>query len=104
MMAGKIDESTMNKLPPEFVQFTDLFETQPSSVQIVFQYCLCLLMVEAGKMQLVGTIPGESGATYIFETMAGGRFSVVKPPISPEIEADLLQELRELLAEDELPF
>jgi hypothetical protein len=46
-----------------------------------------LLMVEAGKMWLVETVPGVNGLYCVFETTVGDRFSVTKPPISKETEA-----------------
>lgn len=92
----------MTMLPPEFTQFARLFDAQPSPVQVVFQYCFCLLMAEIGRMRLVEVLPGESGPICIFETAGGDRFSMVKPPISQELEADLIEELREILDEAEL--
>jgi hypothetical protein len=35
-------------------------------------------MIESGKVRLVETIPGESGATCVFEALTGDRFSVTK--------------------------
>jgi hypothetical protein len=54
-------------------------------------------MVEYGKMRLAETIPGESGATCIFETTSGDIFHVTRPPIDKETEAALMRQLREIL-------
>ncbi len=51
-------------------------------------------------MRLVETLPSESGSICVFETVAGDRFSVVKPPISSEDEADLVEQLRDILDEE----
>lgn len=59
------DERQVTNLPPELQQFAALFDAQTGSIQVVFQYCLCLLSVAAGKMHLVETIPGEVGQ-YVF--------------------------------------
>jgi hypothetical protein len=90
----------MNNLPPELQQFAALLDAQPGPVQIIFQYCLCLLMEEVGKMRLVETIPGESGPYCVFETIAGDTFSVTKPPISKETEAALVERLRVILDDE----
>lgn len=92
----------MTNLPPELQQFAAFLDALPQPVQAAFQYCLCLLMVEAGKMRLVETLPSESGSICVFETVAGDRFSVVKPPISKEDEADLVEQLRDILDEEGL--
>lgn len=89
----------MNDLPPELQQFAAILDAQSGSVQSAFQYAMCLLMVEAGKMRLVETIPGENGAMYVFETTAGEKFtfSVTKPPMDEETEAALIKQLRAIL-------
>jgi hypothetical protein len=92
----------MNKLPPELAKFAPLMDIQSSVVGMVFQYCFCLLMTEVGKMRYVETIPGDNGAIYVFETIAGDRFSVIKPLISPEFEAALIKKLWEMLKKDGL--
>jgi hypothetical protein len=52
----------MTSLPPELQQLAVHLDALPAHTQRIFQYCLCLMMVEAGKMKLVETTPGESGA------------------------------------------
>lgn len=93
----------MSNLPPELQQFAIILDAQPGPIQVAFQYAMCLLMVESGKMRLVETIPGESGATCIFEMLVGDKltFSVTKPPIDKETEAALVEQLRAILDEDE---
>lgn len=90
----------MNNLPPELAQFAAFLDAQPAQVQIIFQYCLCLMMVEAGRMRLVKTLPGESGGVCVFETVAGDVFSLNKPPISKEDEAALIEQLRDILDDE----
>jgi hypothetical protein len=96
------DETTINDLPPELAQLASFLEALPDPIEGVFRYYVCLLMVEAGKMRLIGIVPGKGRNIYVFETLAGGRFNVVKPAINQELETDLIEELRELLNEDEL--
>jgi hypothetical protein len=78
-------------------------DAQPGPVQVIYQYAICLLMVEAGKMRLVETIPGKNGATCIFEMTVGPKltFSVTKPPISQETEADMVMLLKAILEDEE---
>jgi len=92
----------MNYLPSELQQFAAILDAQPGPMQIAFQYAMCLLMVESGKMHLVETVPSENGATCIFETLTEDSFtfSVTKPPISKETEAAMVERLRAILGEE----
>lgn len=54
-------------------------------------------MVEHGKMQLSGVSLGKNEIICTFETMVGDKLIVVKPPISKEVEADVIEELRGVL-------
>jgi hypothetical protein len=90
----------MNDLPPELQQFAAILDAQPGPVQAAFQYAICLLMVEAGKMRLVETWPGETGAICVFETLAGDSFSVTKPPMDKETEVVLIEQLRAILDDE----
>jgi hypothetical protein len=88
-------------LPPELQQFAAFLDAQPGPVQVAFQYAICLLMVEADKMRLVETVPGESGPYCVFKTIAGDRFSIAKPPMDKETEHSLVEQLRAILEDDE---
>ena len=92
----------MGDLPPELQAFAALLDAQPSPVREAFQYCLCLAMVEAGKMKLVRTLPGETTPICLFETSAGDSFAVSRPPLDAEQEAALLEALREIIDDDGL--
>ena len=74
----------MTTLPPELAAFSYLLDAQPAPVRDAFHYCLCLLMVEAGKMRLVEKVPGQNGEICVFETVARVKFSVTRPDISRE--------------------
>ncbi len=93
----------MNELPPELAVFASLLDAQPQPVREAFQYCLCLMMVESGKMKLTATVPGESSPICMFETVAGDTFSVPRPSMSPEQEVELIAVLRTILEEGEPP-
>lgn len=92
----------MTNQPPEIQQFAAILDAQPGPVQAAFQYALCLLMVESGKMRLVETLPGENGAACIFETVTDSfTFSVTRPPVSLETEALLVEQLRAILDDED---
>ncbi len=90
----------MTDLPPELSALASLVDAQPAPVREIFRYCLALLMVEAGKARLVGQEPGEAGAVYTFETAVGERFSLARPAMSEEVEAEVREMLREILEEE----
>ena len=90
----------MTDLPPELEGFASLLDAQPQPVREVFQYCLCLMMVEAGKMRLVDTVPGEASPISVFGLAAGETFSVARPPMSQEEEAGVIAMLREILKDE----
>jgi hypothetical protein len=90
----------MNELPPQLQQFASFLDAQPSNIQVAFQYCMALLMVEASKAKLVSTEPSENGAVCTFETIAGDTFNVTRPAISKEDEAALIEQLRVILNEE----
>jgi hypothetical protein len=90
----------MTTLPPELAAFSYLLDAQPAPVRVAFHYCLCLLMVEAGRMRLVDKIPGEGGVVCVFETVTWHKFSVVKPALNRDQEAALIDVLREILKDE----
>ncbi len=47
----------MSQLHSEVAYFAEFINAQPKPVSEAFQYCLCLMMVEAGKMNLVASSP-----------------------------------------------
>jgi hypothetical protein len=89
----------MTHLSPELAAFSDLLDAQPAHVQDCFNYCLCFLMVQAGKMRLVEKVPGENRTLCVFATTSGDHFSVVEPKMSKESKAALIDVLREILKE-----
>jgi hypothetical protein len=89
-----------NNLPPELSAFSALLDAQPEPIRAAFNYCLALMMVEAGKARLIETLPGEAGQVCVFETIAGEQFSLARPALSPEAEAEVRQIVREILEEE----
>jgi hypothetical protein len=90
----------MTDLPPDLTAFAQLLDAQPEPVRAAFHYCLALMMVEAGKARLIETRPGEAGRICVFESSAGERFSLVRPGMSEEQEAEVRERLRGILGEE----
>jgi hypothetical protein len=87
-------------LPPELQAFANLLDALPLATRTAFHYCLCLMMVEAGKMRLVQTMPGDDSPVCLFEASSGEQFSVSKPRLSPAEERELMAGLRQILEEE----
>lgn len=88
--------------PPELEGFTEFLDAQPPGLQNIYQYCLCLIMVEAGIMELVETPAGREGAICVFRSGNGMEFDVVKPKIYESDEELLVETLRKLLRDEGL--
>jgi hypothetical protein len=92
----------MTTPPPELAAFSYLLDAQHAHARDCFDYCLCLLMAQAGKMHLVEKVPGEpvladgprSGVVCVFATISGDHFSVLKPRMSKESRAATIDVLR----------
>jgi hypothetical protein len=97
---GLGDSIMRDDLPPELTEFVAVLDAQPGPVQAIFQYCLAMLMVEAGKARLTETQPSEAGTMCTFETVAGDVFTLLKPQLSEADEAAIRAELREILGKD----
>lgn len=90
----------MSDLPPELAQFVALLDAQPGPVHTIFQYCLAMLMVEAGKTELIQTASSENGPVCTFKTVAGDTFTLLKPPLNEVNEAVMMERLRQILDEE----
>jgi len=80
----------MEYLPQELETFGAYIDAQPQPVREAFWYCLCLLMVEAGDMMLLKSMPGDEGELCYFETSAGEAFTIPRPAITAEQEAGVI--------------
>jgi hypothetical protein len=92
----------MTTLPPALAAFAQLLDAQPEPARAAFNYCLALMMVEAGVATLIETRPGEAGTICVFESSAGEVFSLARPAMSAEREAEVVEVLREILDEEQL--
>jgi hypothetical protein len=90
------------ELSSELQGFAPFLDAQSGPVRDAFVYCLCLMMVEVGKMRLVNTPPSESSLICVFETSIGDTFSVPRPPMNQEEEAEMIAMLRDILKDEGL--
>jgi hypothetical protein len=89
------------ELPPEIEQVADLVNEQPPEVREMFRYALVLAMIDDEKARIAGT-PIESDREYLtVQTIAGDVFEIVRPPISEELEAVLMSEVRSIVADED---
>lgn len=91
-----------HRFPFKVTQLTSLFDAQPGLLQALVQYCLALAVVEAGKARLISITPGDTGPICTFETAAGERIILAKPPVSNEQEIEVKQLLRRIVEEEGL--
>jgi hypothetical protein len=90
----------MTNLPPDLAAFAQLLDAQPEpacpgttgpGMRAAFNYCLALMMAEAGVATLIETRPGETGTICVFEPSAGEVFSLARPAPSAEREAEVVR-------------
>jgi hypothetical protein len=87
-------------LPPEIQQVADLLSEQPRDVRELFRYALVLAMIDDEKARIDGTRVEEEGDWLTIETIAGDVFEIIRPPISEELEAQLMEQVRAIVEED----
>ncbi len=73
---------------------------EPAATQSAFAYCLCLLMVEAGRMRLVAKTPGDDGPLCHFHSADGEVFLVPEPTLTAAQLAQLKAILRPIWLEE----
>jgi len=60
--------------------FAALLSAQPAPIREAIQYQLCLLLVQAGRLELFCTVPGDNGPICIFQdNMTGNLITVTLP-------------------------
>jgi hypothetical protein len=73
---------------------------EPAVTQAAFAYCLCLLMVEAGRMRLVAKTPGDNGPLCHFLSAAREVFVVPEPALTAAQLTQLKTSLRQIWLEE----
>jgi hypothetical protein len=64
----------------ETSMFAALLSAQPAPIREAIQYQLCLLLAQAGRIELYCTVPGDTGPVCIFQdTQTGSLITVTLP-------------------------
>jgi hypothetical protein len=87
----------MTNLGLDISDIADLLRAQPKPIRDAFYYWLCLMMVEAGKMELVETMPGEEGPICVFRSAAGESIVLPKPALDGQQQEAAVKQLRDAL-------
>jgi hypothetical protein len=90
-MTGPID------LPPEFERLADLLSEQPAEVRDLFRYVLVLAMIDDEKAHITGTRMDGDLEYLTVQTIVGEVFEIMRPLISEEVEAQLMEQLRAII-------
>jgi hypothetical protein len=88
-------------LPPEIEQVAALLSKQRPEVRDLFRYALVLAMIDDEKARITGTRVEEDREWLTVETVAGDAFEFARPPISEEAEAQLLWQVRAIVADED---
>jgi hypothetical protein len=88
-------------LPPEFERLADLLSERPPEVPELFRYSLVLAMIDEEKAHVIGTRTEEKREWLTIETVAGDVFEIARPPISEEVEAELMSQVRAIIANED---
>jgi hypothetical protein len=82
-------------------QLNMLLDSQPPGLRNIFHFCLCQMMVEVGKMELVSTSPGENGRLCHFRLVNEEETFVVPDLNLPaNVMSDIQFALREILKKE----
>jgi hypothetical protein len=88
-------------LPPEIEEVADILSKQRPEVRDLFRYALVLAMIDDEKAWVTGTRVGEERELLTVKTVAGDVFEIERPPISEELEAVLMREVRAIIADED---
>ena len=88
------------ELPPELQRVADLLSEQPPAVRDLFRFALVLAMVDDEKARVIGTRVENGQEWLTIKTTAGEVFEILRPPISEEVEAELMRQVRAIVHED----
>lgn len=87
-------------LPPEMQSVLEAMSGQPPHARSMFRYALVLTMIDDGKAQVLARRMEDKQEILTVQTIVGDEFEILRPAMSEETEAYLLQQIREIVAED----
>ena len=86
-------------LPPEFEHLREL-TASPANQRAVWRYAVTLLLIDTGMARFVAMHQDGETLHFVVETNGGDRFSVIRPPMSEELEQALLEQVRRMISDD----
>ncbi len=86
--------------PPEFKRLADQISEQPPEVRDLFRYALMLAMIDDEKARMAGTRIEGNREFVTVKTLAGDVFEMVRPGISEEDKAELIEQVRAIVHEE----
>ena len=89
-----------NQLPPDIEAFAALLAQESPEVRAVMRYALVLLMIDDEKAHQVKTRAADGKEFLRVRTVAGEEFEIERPALSPNAEQMLLDQLRQIIAEN----
>jgi hypothetical protein len=92
--------ATEDALPPEIQHVADLLSRQRPEVRDLFLYALVLTMIDDEKAHIISTRV-EVREWLTVQTIAGDVFEIVRPRISEEVEAQLMSQVRAIVADED---
>ena len=88
-------------LPPELQHVAELLSKQRPEVRDLFRYALMLAMIDDEKAHVIGTRKKNGQEWLTIKTLAGDVFEIIRPPISEKVEAELMRQVRAIIADEE---
>lgn len=84
-------------LPPEFDDLLAAADRQPESARQLWRYAIALMLVDDEKAHFVGSHRDGDTLHLVVQPVAGEIFSIVRPPMTEEVEHALLSMIRHIL-------
>ena len=89
-------------LPPDLQRIADQVDAEPPHDREAVHYLLALMMMVDDERAKITQMRTHEGRTFLkIEAVTGERFEIVRPEISAEQEAELREQLWEILQEDQ---
>jgi hypothetical protein len=88
-------------IPPELQRVADLLGEQPPEVRDLFRYALVLAIIDDEKARVIRTREENGQEWLTIKTLAGDELEILRPPISEEVEAQLVSQVRAIVADED---
>lgn len=88
-------------LSPEMQSVLDALSAERPEVRAMFRYALVLMMIDDEKARGIGARVEHGQEVIAVRTIAGDEFEIVRPAMSEETESMLLEQIREIVADEQ---